>query len=35
MVDDGAPDGVRQFWFPALAAGSAGAPAGDTAPPPT
>lgn len=30
MVDDGAPDGVRRFWFPALAA-SAAAPAADAA----
>jgi hypothetical protein len=32
MVDDGDPDGVRRYWFPAVAAGAqAGAEAGAAA----
>ena len=29
MVDDGDPDGVRRFWFPALAAQQAAAAAAE------
>ena len=33
MVDDGDPDGVRRFWFPALAAQQAAAAAAAVEPP--
>jgi ESCRT-II complex subunit VPS22 len=30
MIDDGAPDGVRLFWFPAVSAGSPAGGVGGT-----